>query len=175
MSRLLKQRMTNELETFFKGRPAVLFLDYGKVQSNEAVALRKKLREDKIVFKLVKNSMARRALESQGVRGTEAYLSGPTAAAVGGADAAVLAKSVAAVAKKLPALKIKGGVVEGRAVGKADIDRLATLPSREVLISRVMACFQAPVAGVARTLNDINGRMARALGAVRDAKKEAGS
>ena len=63
MSRLLKQRMTNELETFFKGRPAVLFLDYGKVKSNEAVALRKKLREDKIVFRLVKNSMAQKALE----------------------------------------------------------------------------------------------------------------
>lgn len=172
MSKLLKRRMATELTSYLKDRDAILFVEHGAITSKEIVSLRAGLREKDVRLKLVKNRLALKALEGLSITGLEQYFEGPTAIAVGGEDPVVLSKAVSEAQKACKTLSIKGGVVEGKAVGKDQIERLSNLPSREVLISQVMSMFQAPTSQVARCLNDLNGRVARVLAAVRDQQEE---
>jgi large subunit ribosomal protein L10 len=103
---------------------------------------------------------------------TEEFLTGPTAIAYGN-DPVALAKALSDFAKSNEALKILGGVLDGKRLDEADVKALASLPSREVLVAKMLGSMQSPLSGFVRTLNEVPASFARTLAAIRDQKQAA--
>jgi len=134
--------------------------------------LRRDLRSAKVHMQVVKNTLARRAAEGTSFTVTEEFLTGPTAIAYGN-DPVALAKALSDFAKSNNALKILGGVLDGKRLGEADVKMLASLPSREVLVAKMLGSMQSPLSGFVRTLNEVPASFARTLAAIRDQKQAA--
>jgi large subunit ribosomal protein L10 len=119
--------------------------DYRGLNVSQVTELRKQLREAGIEFQVLKNSLVRRATEGTDYVDLNNFLTGPTAIAFGKEDAVAPAKILNDFAKKNDALKLKGGVVEGKVVSQEEIKALAELPSRDGLLSMLLSVLQAPV------------------------------
>ncbi|KRE44359.1 50S ribosomal protein L10 [Paenibacillus sp. Soil522] len=119
--------------------------DYRGLNVAQVTELRKQLREAGIEFQVLKNSLVRRATEGTDYVELNNILTGPTAIAFGKEDAVAPAKILNDFAKKNDALKLKGGIVEGKVVSQEEIKALAELPSREGLLSMLLSVLQAPV------------------------------
>ena len=111
--------------------------------------LRKQLREAGAEFKVVKNSVLRRAAEKAGLEGLSEAFSGPSAVAFSNEDVVAPAKVLADFAKDAENLEIKAGVIEGKVSSKEEIQAIASLPSRDGLLSMLLSVLQAPVRNVA--------------------------
>jgi len=119
--------------------------DYRGLNVSQVTELRKQLREAGVEFQVLKNSLVRRASEGAGLSELNEILTGPTAIAFGGEDVVAPAKILNDFAKKNDALKLKGGVVEGKVVDVAQIKALEELPSRDGLLSMLLSVLQAPM------------------------------
>ncbi|MDQ0063957.1 50S ribosomal protein L10 [Paenibacillus harenae] len=119
--------------------------DYRGLNVAQVTELRKQLRDAGIEFQVLKNSLVRRATEGTDFAGLNEILTGPTAIAFGKEDAVAPAKILNDFAKKNEALKLKGGIVEGKVVDMEQIKALAELPSRDGLLSMLLSVLQAPM------------------------------
>ena len=120
------------------------------------------LREAGVTYKVYKNTMIRRAAEGTAFAALDPHLEGPTAIAVSKTDATAAARILAEFAKKADKLEIKGGVVEGNYYDAKGMQVIATIPSREVLLGRLLGSMQSPIANFARVLNQIAEKSAEA-------------
>lgn len=143
-----KQQAVEEIASKLKSSATTVVADYRGLNVAQVTELRKQLREAGVEFQVLKNSLVSRAADSVELSDLNAVLTGPTAVAFG-TDAVAPAKILNDFAKKNDALKIKGGVVEGRVVDMAQIQALANLPSREGLLSMLLSVLQAPMRNVA--------------------------
>lgn len=143
-----KQQAVEEIASKLKSSTTTIIADYRGLNVAQVTELRKQLREAGVEFQVLKNSLVSRAADSVELSDLNDVLTGPTAVAFG-ADAVAPAKILNDFAKKNDALKIKGGVVEGRVVDLAQIQALANLPSREGLLSMLLSVLQAPMRNVA--------------------------
>ncbi len=143
-----KQQAVEEIASKLKASTTTVIADYRGLNVAQVTELRKQLREAGVDFQVLKNSLVSRAADSAELGDLNAVLTGPTAVAFG-TDAVAPAKILNDFAKKNDALKIKGGVVEGRVVDTAQIQALANLPSREGLLSMLLSVLQAPMRNVA--------------------------
>jgi large subunit ribosomal protein L10 len=153
-------------------RGAVL-TDYRGLSVADITELRTLLRKSAVEYKVVKNTLAKLAVKDTGLSGLAAYLEGPTAIAVSRTDPVAASKAVTAWAKGRQTFSIKGGVVEGRIVGPAEIASLADLPSREVLLTRMAGAFQGPLVGLVRVFSASLRGLASVLDQVRQRKEGA--
>ncbi|AIQ71239.1 50S ribosomal protein L10 [Paenibacillus graminis] len=119
--------------------------DYRGLNVSQVTELRKQLREAGVDFQVLKNTLVRRATAAAELTELDAVLTGPTAVAFSETDAVVAAKILNDFAKKNDALKLKGGVVEGRVIDADQLKALAELPSREGLLSMLLSVLQAPM------------------------------
>ncbi|WP_019908210.1 50S ribosomal protein L10 [Paenibacillus sp. HW567] len=119
--------------------------DYRGLNVSQVTELRKQLREAGVDFQVLKNTLVRRATAAAELTELDAVLTGPTAVAFSETDAVVAAKILNDFAKKNDALKLKGGVVEGRVIDAEQLKALAELPSREGLLSMLLSVLQAPM------------------------------
>ncbi|MHA6534145.1 50S ribosomal protein L10 [Paenibacillus sp. BAC0078] len=119
--------------------------DYRGLNVAQVTELRKQLREAGVDFQVLKNTLVRRATAAAELTELDAVLTGPTAVAFSETDAVVAAKILNDFAKKNDALKLKGGVVEGRVIDAEQLKALAELPSREGLLSMLLSVLQAPM------------------------------
>ncbi|AIQ49584.1 MULTISPECIES: 50S ribosomal protein L10 [unclassified Paenibacillus] len=119
--------------------------DYRGLNVAQVTELRKQLREAGVDFQVLKNSLVRRATAAAELTELDAVLTGPTAVAFSETDAVVAAKILNDFAKKNDALKLKGGVVEGKVIDADQLKALAELPSREGLLSMLLSVLQAPM------------------------------
>lgn len=140
-----KQQAVQEITTKLQESATTVVADYRGLNVAQVTELRKQLREAGIEFEVLKNSLVRRATAQAELTELDEVLTGPTAVAFSREDAVAPAKILNDFAKKNDALKIKGGVVEGRVVDVAQIKALADLPSREGLLSMLLSVLQAPV------------------------------
>jgi len=140
-----KQQIVEEITTKLRESAATVLTDYRGLNVAQVTELRRKLREAGIEFKVLKNTLIRRATANAELTDLDSVLTGPTAVAFGKDDVVAPAKILSEFAKQNEALKIKGGVVEGRVVGVDEIKALADLPSREGLLSMLLSVLQAPV------------------------------
>jgi large subunit ribosomal protein L10 len=124
---------------------STIVTDYRGLNVTQVTELRKKLRESNVEFKVLKNTLTRLATQKTDLTGLNDILVGPTAIAFSEEDAVSAAKVLVEFAKKNEALEIKGGIVEGQIVSLDEIKALASLPSREGLISMFLSVLQAPV------------------------------
>ena len=113
------------------------------------------LREAGVIYKVCKNTMMKRAFEGTDFAQLDEYLEGPNAIAISKEDATAPARIICDFAKKAEALEVKAGVVEGSVYDAAGIQELSKIPSREVLLSKLLGSLQSPITNLARVLNQI--------------------
>ena len=140
-----KQQVVSEVATKLRESASTIVADYRGLNVAQVTELRKRLREAGVDFQVLKNTLVRRATAATELTELDEVLTGPTAIAFSVNDAVAPAKILSDFAKKNEALKVKGGVVEGRVVGVDQINELANLPSREGLLSMLLSVLQAPV------------------------------
>jgi large subunit ribosomal protein L10 len=153
-------------------RGAVL-TDFRGLSVADITELRSLLRKSEVEYRVVKNTLARLAVKDTGLEGLAAYFEGPTAIAISRKDAVAASKVLTTWGKSRPTFTIKGGVVEGRVVGSAEIAELAAVPPREVLLARMAGALQAPITGLVRVLAVHLLGLACALDQVRQKKEGA--
>ena len=135
-----KKQMVAEIAEKLKNSKSTTPDRLPRPQRSEMNELRKQLREAGVEYKVLKNTLTRRATAETGLSELDQHLTGPTAIAFSEEDVVAPAKILHQFSKDHEALEIKGGVVEGRVVGFDEIKELATLPSREGLLSMLLAC-----------------------------------
>jgi len=140
-----KEAAVAEIASKLSQSSTTVVADYRGLNVSQVTELRKQLREAGVEFQVLKNSLVRRATEGVGLSELNEVLTGPSAIAFSGDDAIAPAKILNDFAKKNEALKLKGGVVEGKVVDVTQIKALAELPSREGLLSMLLSVLQAPV------------------------------
>lgn len=140
-----KVQLVQEISQRLRDSKSTIVADYRGLTVAEVTELRKKLREAGVEFKVLKNTMTRRATAEVGLTDLDEYLTGPNAIAFSYEDVTAPAKILNDFAKDHKALEIKAGVVEGRVVSLDEVKALATLPSREGLISMFLSVLQAPM------------------------------
>ena len=158
----LKQPVVQAIAEDVKDATSVVLVDYRGLTVAEDTEMRKQLREAGVTYKVYKNTMIRRAAEGTAFAALDPHLEGPTAIAVSKTDATAAARILAEFAKKADKLEIKGGVVEGNYYDAKGMQVIATIPSREVLLGRLLGSMQSPIANFARVLNQIAEKSAEA-------------
>lgn len=166
-----KGQIVSEISKKFQKSSGVVLADYRGLTVAQVTQLRAQLRQAGVEYRVLKNTLVRRAANEVGVEGLDSYLAGPTAVAFS-ADPVAPAKVLTEFAKanKLNAFKIKAGVVEGKVIGPEGVKALAELPSREVLLTMVLRGMQAPLAGMVNVLQGPIRQMGYALEEVRKLK-----
>jgi large subunit ribosomal protein L10 len=153
-------------------RSAVL-TDFRGLSVAEITELRTLCRKSAVKYQVVKNTLAKIAVKDTGLEGLAAYLDGPTAIAISREDPMAPSRVLTAWGKTRPTFAIKGGVVEGRVVGPAEITALANLPPREVLLAQVAGAFNAPIQSLVNVLAGPIRVLASVLDQVRHQKEKA--
>ncbi|MFA6808007.1 MAG: 50S ribosomal protein L10 [Eubacteriales bacterium] len=161
-----KQIVVEDIKKKFKDSTGVVFADYRGLTVAQDTKLRVELRQAGVDYKVLKNTMIRRAANELGIEGLDSYLKGPTGVAFS-QDPVAPAKILVEFSKANKALEIKAGVLEGRVVTFEKVSQLAKLPSREVLLSQVLAGIQAPLTGMANVLQGPLRKLVYALEEVR--------
>lgn len=140
-----KQEAVDVVTSKLQNSVSTVVADYRGLNVSQVTELRKQLREAGVDFQVLKNSLVRRATAASDLTELDAVLTGPTAVAFSETDAVVAAKILNDFAKKNDALKLKGGVVEGKVIDADQLKALAELPSRDGLLSMLLSVLQAPV------------------------------
>jgi large subunit ribosomal protein L10 len=142
-----------DLEAAFKGSESAIVVDYKGLNVPQVTDLRRQLRTAKASYRVVKNTLAKRALKGTSFAPLEKHFKGTTAVAYTKTDPVVLAKTLTTFMKGAPALQIKAAVVQGRAVQAAEVTELATLPGKPELYAKLLFLLQAPMVQLVSVLN----------------------
>ena len=145
VTRSEKEQELQELTRTFKGVDTAILVDYKGLDVPGATELRRQLRSAKAQYRVVKNTLAKRATKGTRLAALEAYFEGTTAIAYTDADAVALAKVLTTFIKATPKIVIKAAVVQGQAVQPAVVNDLATLPGKPELYSKLLFLLQAPM------------------------------
>ena len=151
----LKQPIVEEISATIKDAASVVVVDYRGLTVAEDTQLRKQLREAGVSYKVYKNTLVSRAVEGTDFESLRDVLEGPSAFAVSADDATAPARILAKFAKTAPKLEIKAGVVEGTYYDAEGMKAIASVPSREELLSKLLGSLQSPITNLARVLNQI--------------------
>ena len=150
-----KQPIVQEIAEVVKDAQAVVLVDYRGLTVEQDTRLRKEFREAGVTYKVYKNTMMNFAFKGTDFEQLSDSLEGPSAIAVSTTDATAPARIVAKFAKEAPALEFKGGVVEGTFYDADGIKQIASIPSREELLSKLLGSIQSPIANFARVVKQI--------------------
>ena len=140
-----KELTVRELSEQLKGARGVYLADFTGMTVQKASLLRRRCRESQVRFKVVKNTLLKRAMSANGVETLNTYMEGPTGVAYSTVDEVVPAKVLADFAKEFETLRIKAAIVEGKLLDAKEVKQLASLPSREALLGLVLATIIAPL------------------------------
>src|SRR5262249_7015847 len=155
VTRADKEAELQQLEAAFKGTDSAVPVDYTGPNSPPGTDRRRKLRGVKSKYKVVKNTIAKRALKGTRFEALEKHFEGTTAVAYTETDPVALAKTLTDFVKTAPALKIKAAVVQGRAASPAEVGDLAALPGKPELYARLLGTLQAPMVQLVSVLNAV--------------------
>lgn len=166
-------------ETLEKAQGAV-FTSYKGLTVAQDTALRRKLRAAGVSYSVVKNTMTKLAAEQAGIEGLEEHLEGTTALAVSFEDAVAPAKAIADFIKEnkldeAEILTVKAGIVDGKVITAAEVKALASLPSKEVLLAKLLGSMQSPIAGTVNVLQGVIRNAVYVFEAVRKQKEAEGA
>lgn len=150
-----KEQFVDALAERLAKSKSTIVTDYRGLSVAEVTELRRLLREAGVEYEVIKNTMTRRAAAKAQIEGVSDMLTGPNAIAFGYEDVVVPAKVLFNFAKGHKALELKGGVVEGRVVSASEVASLATLPTREGLLSMLLSVLQAPMRNLAYAVQQI--------------------
>lgn len=158
----IKKPIVEEISENLKDAKSAVVVDYRGLTVEQDTELRKKLREAGVVYKVYKNTMINFAIKGTDFESLAPHLEGPTAIAISKEDATAPARVLYEFSKSAEALQLKAGVVEGTYYDEAGIKVIATIPSREELLSKFLGSIQSPVANFARVIKQIAEKQAEA-------------
>lgn len=158
----IKKPIIDEISENLKDAKSAVVVDYRGLTVEQDTQLRKKLREAGVVYKVYKNTMINFAIKGTDFEALAPHLEGPTAIAISKEDATAPARVLFEFSKGAEALQLKGGIVEGTYYDGDGIKVIATIPSREELLSKFLGSIQSPVANFARVIKQIAEKQAEA-------------
>ena len=151
----LKQPIVEEIKANLQDAKAIVLVDYRGITVEQDTQLRKAMRENDVIYKVYKNTMVKLAIAGTEFESLKDDLEGPTAVVISKTDATAPARLAANCAKNAPALELKSGVVEGTYYDASGIKTIATIPSRDELISKFLGSIQSPITNFARVIKQI--------------------
>lgn len=166
-----KQEIINDLKERFKGSKAAVLVNYRGLDVATMTKIRRRLKDSGSELKIAKNTLTIIAAKEAGLEGLEASLDGPTAIAFGTNDPVAPAKIMLEFMREFKQLEIKSGLLEGKVILDKEVRQLANLPSREVLLSKVMSGMQSPLYGLVNCLQGNLRNFVYVLDAIRKQKE----
>ena len=173
MSKFVKDLQTRHVKTEMTGVSDLVVVNVIGLNSGESAQLRTELRKKGIKLRVVRNTLARRAMESLGLGGAGNLLNGASAVAWGGEGIVELAKEITEWAKKLKKLEVKGAFVSGASVDAKGVQALSTMPSRPELLAKIAGQILAPGANLAAALLGPGGTLAGQIKSIGEEKPAA--
>ena len=155
VTRADKETELQMLEGVFRDADAAFLIDYKGINVPQVTELRAQLRKARAGYKVVKNTLAKRALKGTPFESLSSEFEGMTAVAYTKEDPVLLAKALTTFMKNAPTLKIKAAVVQGQALKGADVAALATMPGKPELYAKLLFLLQAPMVNLVRVLNAV--------------------
>jgi len=155
VTRAEKEAEFNQLQAAFKGSDSAILVDFKGLNVPQVTELRRQLRTAKASYRVVKNTLAKRALKGTSFQALEKFFVGTTAVAYTTTDPVALAKTLTTFVKTAPALTIKAAVVQGTAIAPAAVTDLANMPGRPELYARLLGTMQAPMVQLVSVLSAV--------------------
>jgi len=172
LTRQEKATRIDEVSAIVARTKAIVVAEYRGMDVDSITRLRKQARSQGVQLRVLKNTLARRAVAGTPFAGLSDHLVGPLVYGMG-SDPVAVAKVLSSFAKDNEKLVVKAGAMPDFVMDGKAVKALATLPSREELLAKLMATMRAPAAQLVRTLNEVPSRLVRTLAAVRDARQAA--
>ena len=154
-NRTIKEAKVAEIKERLEKAQSIILADYQGLTVEEDTQLRKNLREAGVDYKVYKNTLVKIAAKELNIEGIDAFLEGPVAIAFGYEDVTAPARVLYDFAKDHKKLELKAGVVEGQFYDKASVEQLASIPSKEVLIAKLLGSIKSPLSKLAYLLSAI--------------------
>jgi len=166
-----KKAVVAEISEQVAGAQAIILAEYRGMQVADVTVLRAKARASGVYLRVLKNTLARRAVAGTPFEGLAQHMVGPLAYGMS-KDPVSAAKVLHEFAKTNEKLVLKAGAMPNQVMNAKEVGVLATMPSREELLSKLMGTMQAPVAKLVRTMNEVPSKFVRALAAVQEQKEK---
>ena len=155
VTRAEKEQELQDLQSAFKTADTAILVDYKGLNVPLVTELRRQLRGAKARYKVVKNTLAKRAIKGTSFEALTKYFEGTTAVAYTATDPVALAKTLTTFVKTVPAIVIKAAVVQGRAIKPAEVTDLASMPGKPELYAKLLFVLQAPMVKIVSVLNAV--------------------
>ena len=165
-----KTDRVEKLKELIQDSRSIIFNDFTGLNVADISELRRQCRESGVTFRVVKNTLAKRSFGELGIEGLDEFLEGPTAFAASAVDEVTPAHVLKKFADEYELPRFKGGYVAGRILDEKETARLASLPTRDVLIATTVSAFQAPLRGLVGVLNASLRDLVGVLDAIREKK-----
>ena len=172
LSRESKESLVESYQGGVATAPNVFLVKYQGITVPQVTDLRTRVRESGGHYEVVKNRIVLRVIDGSALEGLKEHFEGPTAVAYNEDDPVALAKVLTDFAKEVPAIEFKAGLVDGQVVEAEEVKQIATLPSREELIAKLLFLLQSPITGFVRVLAALPREFVTVLEQVRQEKKE---
>lgn len=170
----VKASKIDEIKDCIAKSSVAIATDYRGLTVQEITTLRRGLQEKGAEYTVVKNTLARIAVQDTDYEGLQEFLKGPTALVLAGEDPVSPAKVLSEFIKKAKKSSIKGGIMEGKVLQESDVKDLANLPSREELYAKMLGSINSPATGIAMCINAVARNMVVCIDQIRKQKEEAG-
>ena len=167
-----KQAIVADVAKLVATAEAIVLAEYRGLEVGKMTALRAQARKSGVHLRVLRNTLARRAVAETPFQGLSDQMAGPLLYGIS-EDPVALARVLNDFAKANDKLVVKAGAMRNQVMSAKDVAALANLPSRNELLARLLGTMQAPVATFVRTLNDVPGKFVRALAAIHDQKQTA--
>ncbi len=171
VSKAVKKELREEYLGYFDKANASVIAEYRGIGAVELAELRVSLRKAGASFKIVKNRVARIALDEHESKTLASELTGPIGLAYMYGDVAAGTKTLFEFEKKYEVFKVKSGVMDGRLLSYDELKGLSELPSKEVLIAKIIGSLVSPHRGLVSVLNGVGSKLVRVIGAIKDKKQ----
>ena len=165
-----KKQIVADLAEKLKGATAGVLVNYSGINVADDTKLRASMRDAGVDYAVIKNSYIRLAAKEACLEGIEEHLEQNTAMGISASDPVITAKILSEYAGKSKTFKIKAGFVDGKMISADEVNALAKLPSREVLVAKALGGLNAPITGFVYVLNANLSGLARVLNAIAEQK-----